>query len=169
MSKATSKSKVLSRQELARLSTQMRAEGRRLVLTNGCFDLLHAGHIRYLAAARELGDALAVALNGDDSVRRLKGSGRPLNSAEDRAEVLGALADVDFITVFDEDEASGVIAEVRPAIYVKGGDYEANPGSPRFPPEGAIVAGYGGEIAILPYLPGRSTSDLIDRVRHGQH
>jgi D-beta-D-heptose 7-phosphate kinase/D-beta-D-heptose 1-phosphate adenosyltransferase len=142
---------------------QMQAEGRKLVLTNGCFDLLHAGHVRYLREARALGDALAVALNSDESVARLKGPDRPLNPAEDRAEVLAALADVDYVTVFGENDASGVVAEVHPAVYVKGGDYQADPNSPRFPPEGRVVSSYGGEVRILPYLSGRSTTSLIER------
>lgn len=143
----------------------MRAEGKELVLTNGCFDILHAGHVRYLAEARSRGDALAVALNGDASVARLKGRGRPINSAEDRADVLAALADVDFVTFFDEDDARAVVAEVQPAVYVKGGDYESDPASPRFPPEGAVVTEYGGRVETLSYLPGRSTSEVVEHLR----
>jgi rfaE bifunctional protein nucleotidyltransferase chain/domain len=158
---------VLSRLQLARLNTQMRAEGRRLVLTNGCFDLLHAGHVRYLHGARRLGDALVVALNDDASVRRLKGDGRPLNPVEDRAEVLSALEDVDYVTVFGEDDATAVVQAVRPAVYVKGGDYASDPDSSRFPPEGKVVEAYGGQVAILPYVEGRSTSGLLERARQG--
>lgn len=143
----------------------MQAEGRRLVLTNGCFDLLHAGHVRYLGQARELGDALVVALNDDASVRRLKGEGRPLNTAEDRAEVLSALEDVDYVTVFDEDDAMAVVKAVRPAVYVKGGDYDSDPESSSFPPEGKAVRAYGGQVVILPYVEGRSTTGLLERVR----
>jgi rfaE bifunctional protein nucleotidyltransferase chain/domain len=147
----------------------MQAEGRRLVLTNGCFDLLHAGHVRYLRQARELGDALAVALNDDASVQRLKGRTRPINSVDDRAEVLAALQDVDFITIFGEDDARQVVEEIRPAVYVKGGDYDSDPRSARFPPEGKIVIAYGGTVKILPYLPGRSTSGLVERLREETH
>lgn len=156
---------MLSRRELARLNTQMQAEGRRLVLTNGCFDLLHAGHVRYLHQARQLGDALVVALNDDASVQRLKGRTRPINSVEDRAEVLAALQDVDFVTVFGEDDAQKVVEEIRPAVYVKGGDYDSDPSAGRFPPEGKIVIAYGGDVKILPYLPGRSTSSLVERLQ----
>ncbi len=159
---------MLSRPELARRSAQLRAEGRRLVLTNGCFDLLHAGHVRYLHQARALGDALAVALNGDASVSRLKGSGRPITPLPDRAEVLAALADVDYITVFDEDDASRLVTEVRPGIYVKGGDYSGDPGSARFPPEGIAAARAGAEVVVLPFLPGRSTTSLIQKLRTGK-
>ena len=115
--------KILSVEEMARRAEEIRESGGRLVLTNGCFDLLHVGHVRYLEQARELGDFLAVAVNGDESVRTLKGPGRPLNSAADRAEVLAALACVDFVTVFPAVRATEVITAVRPAIYVKGGDY----------------------------------------------
>ncbi len=116
--------KVLSVDELARVSKALRAEGRRLVVTNGCFDLLHVGHVRYLQAARKLGDALAVAVNGDASVRALKGEGRPLNRETDRAEVLAALACVDYVAVFQEMRATRFLEEVQPSIYVKGGDYK---------------------------------------------
>lgn len=164
----TPNSKVLSRPELARRSALLRAEGRRLVLTNGCFDLLHAGHVRYLHEARALGDSLAVALNGDASVRRLKGHDRPINDAADRAEVLAALTDVDFVTVFEDDEATGVVEEVRPAVYVKGGDYSADPASGRFPPEGTAALAAGAEVVIVPFLSGRSTSGLIERLRSNE-
>ena len=116
--------KVVSVDELARVSKALRAEGRRLVVTNGCFDLIHVGHVRYLQAARKLGDALAVAVNGDASVRALKGEGRPLNRENDRAEVLAALACVDYVAVFQEMRATRFLEEVKPAIYVKGGDYK---------------------------------------------
>ena len=142
----------------------MREAGRRLVLTNGCFDLLHAGHVRYLHAARQLGDALAVGLNSDDSVRRLKGPGRPINGEEDRAEVLAALESVDFVTVFDDDTAAELVRQIRPQVYVKGGDYSADPASPQFPPEGQLVREYGGEVTILDYLPGRSSTELLRRM-----
>jgi len=142
----------------------MREAGRRLVLTNGCFDLLHVGHVRYLEAARRLGDALAVGLNDDASVRRLKGDGRPLNSQDDRAELLAALASVDFVTIFPQDTAVELVDLVQPSIYVKGGDYPADPADPGFPPEGKIVHCYGGSVKILPYVPGHSTSELIQKM-----
>jgi rfaE bifunctional protein nucleotidyltransferase chain/domain len=157
--------KLMTLRQLLRHSEQMRADGRALVLTNGCFDLLHVGHVRYLAAARALGDGLAVALNDDRSVCRLKGPGRPLNTAGERAEVLAALCDVDFITIFEEDEATDVVTSVRPSVYVKGGDYSDDPLSPRFPPEGRAVRAYGGRVVILPFVPGKSTSELVRRLR----
>lgn len=159
----------MSLRQLVQLSARMRAEGKRLVLTNGCFDILHAGHVRYLHSARTLGDALVVALNGDRSVSRLKGRGRPLNSWADRAEVLAALADVDYVTALNDNDACLVVREVQPAVYVKGGDYDSSPDSARFPPEGRVVAEYGGEVRILPYLPGRSTTQMVDMLRNGKH
>ena len=143
----------------------MRRRGQRLVLTNGCFDLLHVGHVRYLHQARQLGDALAVGLNSDASARRLKGPGRPLTPQADRAEVLAALACVDYVTIFDEDTAAELVAEVRPSIYVKGGDYSPDPSDRNFPPEGHVARSYGGSIAIVERIPGRSTTDLLCRMR----
>lgn len=156
--------KLLSRKELAEVRRHMAVGGRRLVLTNGCFDLLHAGHVRYLRAARGLGDALAVGLNSDASTRRLKGPDRPINNQLDRAEVLAALEGVDFVTIFDEDTATELVSEVRPDVYVKGGDYAADPDDPTFPPEGRIVTGYGGEVRTLEFVPGHSTTSLIERM-----
>jgi rfaE bifunctional protein nucleotidyltransferase chain/domain len=139
----------------------MQADGRRLVLTNGCFDLLHVGHVRYLQAARALGDALAVGLNDDASVRRLKGEGRPVISETDRAEILAAMSCVDYVVIFGEDTATRLVEDLQPAVYVKGGDYSSDPNDPRFPPEAAAVMAYGGEVVIVDNVPGRSTSALI--------
>lgn len=160
--------KLLSRKELAETRERISAAGRRLVLTNGCFDLLHAGHVRYLQVARGLGDALAVGLNSDASVRRLKGRGRPLTTEQDRATVLAGLEVVDFVTVFDEDSAVELVKEVQPAIYVKGGDYDGDPSGSRYPPEADVVRSYGGEVKILEYVPGRSTTSLINQLRETQ-
>src|SRR6202158_294616 len=115
--------KIIDADELARRAKQLREAGKKLVITNGCFDLLHVGHVRYLKAARALGDALAVGVNGDDSVRELKGHGRPINHERDRAEVLAALECVDFVTIFPEMRATRLLETIRPAIYAKGGDY----------------------------------------------
>ena len=158
--------KLLDRAEAARFAAQYRAEGRTLVMTNGCFDLLHAGHVAYLAAARALGDALLVGLNADATVSELKGPGRPLAGHADRAAVLLALRSVDAVVIFDEPTAGPLLAELRPAIYVKGGDYAlAGAGSGVVLPEEPAVRAYGGEIRLLPYLEGRSTSALIDAIR----
>lgn len=140
----------------------MRAANEKLVLTNGCFDLLHVGHVRYLAQARALGDFLAVALNGDESVRALKGAGRPLNSAVDRAEVLAALECVDFVTIFPGVRATEVIAAVRPAIYAKGGDYTVESLNPE---EVAALRTAGAEVQIVPLIPGKSTSAILARMQ----
>ncbi|MDQ3200209.1 MAG: adenylyltransferase/cytidyltransferase family protein [Verrucomicrobiota bacterium] len=154
--------KILSLEELAERANEMRAAGRHLVLTNGCFDLIHVGHVRYLQQARDLGDALAVAINGDDSVRTLKGAGRPLNSEADRAEVLAALSCVDLVAIFPAVRATEVITAVRPAIYVKGGDYTVESLNPE---EVAALEKVGAEIKTLPLVPERSTSRLIERMQ----
>jgi D-glycero-beta-D-manno-heptose 1-phosphate adenylyltransferase len=146
----------------------MQADGRRLVFTNGCFDLLHVGHVRYLQTARALGDALVVGLNDDASVRRLKGEGRPVTSEADRAEILTALSCVDYVVVFGEDTATELVEDLQPAVYVKGGDYSSDPRDPRFPPEAAAVVAYGGEVVIVDHVPGRSTSALLRALRANQ-
>ena len=154
--------KILDPDPLAAIADAMRAEGRKLVLTNGCFDLLHVGHVHYLQAARALGDALAVAINGDDSVRALKGAGRPLNTEGDRAEVVAALDCVDYVVIFQEVRVTRLIEKLRPAIYVKGGDY--TPAS-LDPEERAALEKIGAEIRIVPFEPGHSTSGLIERMK----
>src|SRR5881394_4525334 len=118
-------SKIVDLEELSDRSEKLRAAGKTLVATNGCFDLLHVGHVRYLQAARALGDALAVGVNGDKSVRELKGENRPVNNERDRAEVLAALECIDFVTIFPEARATRLLELVRPAVYAKGGDYTA--------------------------------------------
>jgi len=158
----TMNSKILTLAELATRAAEFRALDRQLVLTNGCFDLLHVGHVRYLQEAAELGDFLAVAVNGDESVEALKGPGRPLNCAEDRAEVLAALECVDFVVIFPALRATHVIEAVRPAIYVKGGDYTLESLDRE---EVAALKKVGAEIKALPLVPGKSTSRLIERLR----
>lgn len=132
-----------------------------MVFTNGCFDLLHAGHVRYLQQARGLGDALAVGLNSDRSVRELKGKGRPVNVEEDRAEVLAALGCVDYVVIFDGKRATDVLSTVRPHVYAKGGDYTPDSLDPE---ERAALEKAGAEIRILPLVPGRSTTAVLERV-----
>jgi len=128
------------------------------VFTNGCFDLLHVGHIRYLQAARKLGDALAVAVNGDASVRILKGPTRPVNSENDRAEVLAALGCVDYVVIFPEVRVTHLFLAVRPQIYAKGGDYTPETLNQE---ERAVIEEAGSQIRILPLVPGRSTTNTI--------
>lgn len=155
-------SKILSLPELKQRAAEIRAGAGRFVLTNGCFDLLHVGHVRYLRQAAELGDFLAVAVNGDQSVQALKGLGRPLNSENDRAEILAALECVDFVTIFPELRATQVIEAVQPTIYVKGGDYTVEQLDPE---EVAALKKAGTEIKTLPLVPEKSTSRLIQRMR----
>ncbi len=153
---------VVTAGELARLRDEMEAAGRRLVFTNGCFDLLHAGHVRYLQQARALGDALAVGLNSDRSVRELKGEGRPVNSQNDRAEVLAALGCVDYVVIFDGTRATETIRAVRPHVYAKGGDY-----TPESLDAGECeaLAAAGSKVEILPLVPGRSTTAVLERLQ----
>jgi rfaE bifunctional protein nucleotidyltransferase chain/domain len=147
--------------ELAVIRSQMAARGQKLVLTNGCFDLLHAGHVRYLQGARALGEALVVALNGDDSVRALKGPKRPINDERDRAEVLAGLACVDFVTIFQAPRVTDVITKVKPHVYAKGGDYTP---ATLDPDERAALEGAGADIKILPLVPGKSTTGMLEKL-----
>ena len=130
------------------------------MLTNGCFDVLHRGHTRYLNQAKQLGDVLVVALNSDASVRRLKGDGRPINTATDRAAVIAALSCVDYVTVFDESTAVPLIEQLRPEVYAKGGDY-----SPEMLVETRAVESYGGRVTILDYVQDVSTTAVVNRIR----
>ncbi|HKU02833.1 MAG TPA: D-glycero-beta-D-manno-heptose 1-phosphate adenylyltransferase [Arthrobacter sp.] len=153
----------LDEEELERQLELHRAQGQRIVLTNGCFDVLHSGHTRYLNQAKQLGDILVVALNSDDSVRRLKGSGRPINNMADRAAVVAALSCVDYVTVFDTPTAAPLISLLRPEVYAKGGDY-----TPEMLAETPAVEEYGGRVAILDYVAERSTTAVVNRIRDGQ-
>jgi D-glycero-beta-D-manno-heptose 1-phosphate adenylyltransferase len=143
-------------EEAGALSARLRAQGRRVVLANGCFDLLHVGHIRYLTAARALGDVLFVGLNSDAAVSRLKGPGRPLASAAERAELLSALRAVDHVVVFDEDTADRLVGLVQPAVHAKGTDY-----TDATVPEAASVRAAGGRVAIVGDPKDHATRDLI--------
>jgi len=145
-------------QQLAALRDKFAAAGKKLVFTNGCFDLLHVGHVRYLQAARALGDALLVAVNGDASVRALKGPTRPINSEQDRAEVLAALACVDFVTLFHTERVTELVRTIRPQIYAKGGDYTVESLDPG---ERGALQDAGAEIRILSLVPGKSTTATI--------
>jgi D-glycero-beta-D-manno-heptose 1-phosphate adenylyltransferase len=160
--------KILAREELAVEVRRRQAVGERGVFTNGCFDLLHLGHVRYLQEARALGDFLVLALNDDGGVRLLKGTGRPLVPEDERAEILAALTCIDYVTIFHEPTAGPLVAFVQPAIYVKGGDYaglEGNiPDTSRLP-EAKVVQAYGGIVRLLPYLPHHSTTELIGAIK----
>ena len=155
--------KVLDRAALARQIETLRDAGRRVVFTNGCFDILHPGHVRYLAAAKRLGDVLVVGINSDDSVRRLgKDGDRPFNRESDRAEVLAALEAVDFVTLFAEDTPLDLIRALAPDLLVKGGDWRPE----RIVGADVVRAG-GGEVHSLPFAEGYSTTDLVKRIRGG--
>ena len=156
------KGKIVTAEEAHQIADEMRERRRKLVFTNGCFDLLHVGHVRYLAAARTLGDALLVAINGDESARALKGDGRPLNREADRAEVVAALDCVDYVVIFPDVRAATLIEKVRPAIYVKGGDYTTQS---LHPEERSALERIGTEIRILPFEPGHSTSGLLEKMK----
>jgi rfaE bifunctional protein nucleotidyltransferase chain/domain len=137
-----------------------RAAGERIVLTNGCFELLHLGHVRYLTAAAELGDILVVGLNSDASVRHIKQHGRPLVPENERSEVLAALSCVDYVTIFDAPTAEGLVEALQPEVYVKGGDYADRP-----PPEATVAESLGGEFRLVELVPGSSTTALLRRIR----
>ncbi len=146
-----------------------RAAGRRVVFTNGAFDLLHVGHTRYLQAARALGDLLIVGLNSDISVRGYKGPDRPLLPAAERAELLAALGCVDYVVIFDDPTATRLVEAIAPDVYVKGGDYDdSEAGAAGKPlPEAEAARAAGGEVRIVPFVAGHSTTGLIERIRAG--
>jgi rfaE bifunctional protein nucleotidyltransferase chain/domain len=160
--------KIVTRNELATIVRHRQAAGERGVFTNGCFDLLHLGHVRYLQEARALGDFLVLALNNDEGVRLLKGPGRPLVPEDERAEVMAALSCIDYVTIFGEPTAGPLVEQLQPAIYVKGGDYmnidTREPDLSRLP-EAKVVQAYGGIVRLLPYVPGHSTTALISAIQ----
>ena len=162
--------KILNRDELAAEVSRRQQAGEQGVFTNGCFDLLHLGHVRYLQEARSLGDFLIIGLNREASTRLLKGPGRPLVPEVERAEILAALTCVDYVTIFGEPTAGPLIELLRPAIYVKGGDYASKGGSLNTVdtnrlPEAKVVQAYGGIVRLIPYVPHHSTSELIEAIR----
>jgi D-beta-D-heptose 7-phosphate kinase/D-beta-D-heptose 1-phosphate adenosyltransferase len=158
------RAKVKTLAELKIQMPQLQLDGRIVVWTNGCFDLLHAGHVTYLMRARELGDALIVGLNSDASVRENKGPGRPVNNEDDRALVMAALACVDYVTIFGDKTPMPLLDALRPNIYAKGGDYTVDT---IVQEERRFVEGYGGTIAIIPGVEGRSTTNTIERINEG--
>ena len=151
--------RVISRAELIEVRRELKKNGRRIVFTNGCFDLLHRGHIEYLAKAKSLGDILIVGLNADDSVRRLKGPARPITPQEDRAEILAALAVVDYVCIFDEDTPYELIQAVVPDILVKGADWTVDDVVGK-----DIVEAAGGSVHTIEFLPNRSTTNIIQKI-----
>lgn len=153
-------SKVLSLEDLLRERQSLRARGKVVVFTNGVFDLLHVGHVRYLAQARALGDALIVAINSDRCVRELKGNHRPIIEQDERAEILAALRDISYVTIFDQISPRALISQVVPDVLVKGGDYSLDEIHGREEVEAA-----GGRVVSLPFVEGESSSALIERMR----
>lgn len=154
---------LIAKDDIAVFCEILRRGNKRIVFTNGCFDILHAGHVRYLAQARALGDCLVLGLNTDASVRRLKGDQRPINSELDRAEIVGGLSSVDYVVLFGEPTAEDLVSRVRPDVYVKGGDY-----TPETLPEAKIVYEYGGQVKFIPMVEGRSTTNVIEKIKQQQ-
>lgn len=161
---------IVGRAELLKLRTEWKTAGKQVVFTNGCFDLLHIGHVQYLEQAKALGDVLVLGLNSDASVRQLKGPLRPLVLQNERAQVMNALRPVDYVVIFEEQTAESIVAELQPDIYVKGGDYSLNTNPAESTttekplPEAAIVQAYGGQVKLIQFLPGHSTSELIQKI-----
>jgi len=151
--------KIITREQVSQIVSQLKREGRKVAFTNGCFDLLHIGHLELLENARKLGDILIVGLNSDDSVRRLKGPQRPINTQLDRARILAALEVVDYVVIFNEDTPLELIQTIKPDFLIKGGDYrpDAIVGS-------EFVESYGGKVIVFPLVRGKSTSDLISTI-----
>jgi rfaE bifunctional protein nucleotidyltransferase chain/domain len=151
--------KVLSKESLKPKLEALRHEGKKIVFTNGCFDILHVGHVRYLQEARKLGDVLVLGLNSDASVRTLKGEKRPLVPQDERADILAALEAVDFVTIFDEETPFELIGYLRPDLLVKGGDWAEDQIV-----GGDIVKKWGGRVVVAPLIPGRSTTNVVEKI-----
>lgn len=151
---------VVTLNNLIEILPELKAQGKTIVTTNGCFDILHAGHVRYLNKAKALGDILIIGLNSDKSVKSIKGPTRPINCEDDRAEVISALSSVDFVVMFEEDTPANLLAALKSDIHVKGGDY-----TEESLPEAEIIKAYGGKIAFIPLVEGRSTTNIIEKAR----
>lgn len=151
--------KVQSRDQIKAAAARAKTEGKKIVFTNGCFDLLHVGHLRVLSEAKKLGDVLLVALNSDRSVREIKGAGRPILPERERAELIAALEMVDYVTLFDEPDPLNLLGEVKPDVLVKGGDWAEDKVVGR-----ELVEGWGGKVAVVPYLADHSTTDIIEKI-----
>lgn len=154
------KNKIRGVDELTEIVAQRKRQGCKIVFTNGCFDLLHVGHVRILQEARRLGDVLVVGLNSDSSVRALKGEGRPIVPENERAEILAAMECTDYVVIFHELTPERLLARLKPDIHVKGGDYVG-----KLMPEREIIEGYGGKVVLVPLVSGHSTTRLLARVR----
>jgi rfaE bifunctional protein nucleotidyltransferase chain/domain len=153
------KKKIKNHDELAEIIADMHSAGKKVVFTNGCFDIIHTGHVRYLEVARSFGDCLVVAINSDASVRKIKGEKRPIMSEKERAELMAALAVVDYVTIFEEEDPHHVITELLPDVLVKGGDWAPDEIIGR-----DVVVDNGGKVYTVPYIEGASTTGVIERV-----
>ena len=153
--------RVLNREEASKLREELKKQGKQVVFTNGCFDILHVGHMTYLEEAKEFGDYLFVGVNSDESVKRLKGPTRPINSEDDRAELLAGLKAVDYTVIFTEDTPVELIGELKPSIHVKGGDYKKED-----LPETKVVESYGGRVEIVSLVEGKSTSNVVKKIQN---
>jgi len=150
---------IINRKDIAELCANLKIKGKKIIFTNGCFDILHSGHVTYLNKSKELGDVLIVGLNSDNSVRRLKGASRPINNEIDRAYILDNLKSVDYVSIFDEDTPLELIKKVLPDIITKGGDYKKENVVGY-----SVVKEYGGDVVIIDLVEGKSTTDIIKRI-----
>lgn len=151
---------LIDRNLIAETCNEIRRQSKKIVFTNGCFDILHVGHVRYLTTAKSFGDILIVGLNTDSSVKMLKGENRPINNENDRAEVLLGLKAVDYVVMFGERTAENLVSEIRPDIYVKGGDYTIDK-----IPEAKIVQSYGGRVELVKFVDGHSTTNILQKLK----
>ena len=151
---------LIQRKDLQTLLKKLRDEKKTIVTTNGCFDILHVGHVRYLVKTKSFADVMIVALNSDKSVRSIKGPDRPINNENDRAEILNALSCVDYVVLFDEDSPAGLLAEIKPDVHTKGADYTVET-----LPEAKIIMDAGGRIEFISFVEGKSTTSLIDKIK----
>ena len=154
--------KVVKLDELLNIVEELKKQNKTIVTTNGCFDILHAGHVRYLNQAKSFGDILVLLLNSDSSVRKIKGPSRPLNCEEDRAEVIAGLYSVDYVVIFDEETPMNMLAQIKPHVHVKGGDY-----TEETLPEAKIIKDGGGRVEFIKFLEGRSTTNIINKISQG--
>lgn len=157
--------KIKTHEEIIKLSEELKLKGKKIVFTNGCFDILHTGHIKVLREAKKQGDVLIVAVNSDYSVKRLKGQERPINNEKDRTEIIASLEQVDYVTLFDEDSPKGLIKHIRPDVFVKGGDYTLTTLNQE---ERRIVESYGGKIFLVPTVEGKSTTNIINKTQNNR-
>jgi len=151
---------VIPREKIEQIVSDLRKSNQKIVTTNGCFDILHVGHVRYLRKTAELADVLIIALNSDSSVHRLKGHTRPVNPEQDRAEILAALEFVDYVVIFEEDTPVNLLSIIKPDFHAKGGDYDINT-----LPETGVIEENGGKVVFIPFVEGKSTTNIIARAK----